>query len=478
MRILLLLVLAANVALPKEVKDAGFRVTLPDDWNVQKYEQGHVVMLNSDASRFTFVRPILGRGADCSGLLRNAFSASWAAFPGARQLDITPVPGARNSAIARFTFRDGRSRGEVLCAETGSRTAMFYGVAAPASSFSSEVGSLTAILRSFRYGGSGGHAAALPRMVPWPEPHERAYTMQVPEGWRISGGLTRIDVTHTRSGVEMLSPDGASTIRLGDARLPQCTVPGPGMASMPQAQSSMVLCPYQTGRQAGEAYLHRTLVREWGLDQLKIVSIQDRPDLNADADRGPAQFGLRVRNAFAQIQFQATRRGQPIQGVLLANTQMMASAQGQNFIVGQYDTGVQVFAGPPAANSQLAAIAGQVVASTRWNPAWWQREQRISRDLADRTLAMMHAQGENQQKAFWDRMAASDRRTAAVNDILGGTVRLTDGQGNTYQAPADSNYYFQDTNAARTAGRPDDAVVRTDRYPSPLVDLRPLEVIR
>jgi hypothetical protein len=91
---------------------------------------------------------------------------------------------------------------------------------------------------------------------------------------------------------------------------------------------------------------------------------------------------------------------------------------------------------------------------------------------------MMRAQGESQQKAFWDRMAASDRRTAAVNDILGGTVRLTDGQGNNYQAPAGSNYYFQDLNAARTAGKPDDAVVRADVYPSPLVDLRPLEVIR
>ena len=60
---------------------------------------------------------------------------------------------------------------------------------------------------------------------------------------------------------------------------------------------------------------------------------------------------------------------------------------------------------------------------------------------------------------------------------MSGTVRLSDGQGNTYQAPAGSNYYFQSAELARTAGKRDDAVVRTDVYPSPLVDLRPLEVI-
>ena len=75
-------------------------------------------------------------------------------------------------------------------------------------------------------------------------------------------------------------------------------------------------------------------------------------------------------------------------------------------------------------------------------------------------------------------MVASDRRREGVNDILGGTVRLTDGQGNQYQAKAGSNYYFLDTEAARVAGRPDDAVRRTDLWPSPMVDLRPLEVMR
>jgi hypothetical protein len=90
----------------------------------------------------------------------------------------------------------------------------------------------------------------------------------------------------------------------------------------------------------------------------------------------------------------------------------------------------------------------------------------------------MQDQAAQQQQLFWDRMAASDRRRESVNDVLGGTVRLSDGAGNQYQAQAGSNYYFLDTNAARTAGKRDDAVRGNGVWPSPLVDLTPLEVIR
>ena len=90
----------------------------------------------------------------------------------------------------------------------------------------------------------------------------------------------------------------------------------------------------------------------------------------------------------------------------------------------------------------------------------------------------MRAQAENQQQAFWERMAASDRRREGVNDLLGGTVRLNDGQGHQYQAKSGSNYYFLDQDAARRASRPGDAVVGADVWPSPAVDLTPLEIVR
>jgi hypothetical protein len=464
----------------------GFSVNLPQGWAVQKYQQGYVRIDSPDNRRFVLVRPILGRTSDCAESLRRAFGASWAAFPGTRNLEVGYVPGSRGLATARFTFQDGRSRGAVMCAETSSSTGMYYGLAAPVESFAQELPNLVAILKSFRYGGSGGRTPgaaqgstppSLPRMTSWREPQELAYTLQVPEGWRTVGGLTRLDVTHARSGVEVTSPDGQAMLRFGDPRLPACTVPGPGAYSMPSA-GGLNYCPYQTGSQAGAAYLSRTLAREWGVEGLVITNNSPRQDLSAAADRGPAQFGLNVRNSFAEIHFRGTRRGSPVEGLLLANTPMMGAAAGQNFIVGAYTTEFAALMGPPARVAELTAIAGHMVATTRWSVEWWQREQRIGMDVARRTLAMLQSQGENQQQAFWARMDASDRRRDAVNDILGGSVRLSDGEGRVYDAKAGSNYYFLDTDAARRAGRPSDAVVGADVYPSPIVDLRPLEVIR
>lgn len=464
---------------------SGFQVNLPQGWTVQKFQQGHVRMQSVDGRRFVLVLPVLGRGTDCTTSLRRAFGASWGAFPGVRGVEVAPVQGSRGLATARFSFQDGRSRGAVLCAETSTGTGMYYGMGGPAETFAQEAPQMVAILKSFRYGGGssqpasaqGGAPVSLPAMVTWQEPREMAYTLQMPAGWRVTGGLTRIDASHARSGIEMASPEGQALLRIGDPRLPACTIPGQGMASM-GSSGGMTLCPYQTGRQAGEAYLQRTLAREWGVEGLQIVSSRDRMDLSQAADRGPAQFGLNVRNAFAEIRFRGTRRGAPVEGWMLANTQMMASVSGQNFMLGTYSTDFGAFVGPPARMAELAAITGNVVATTRWSPEWWQREQRIGIELARRTLAMMHAQGEEQQRAFWARMDASDRRREAVNDILGGSVRLSDGEGHVYGAKAGSNYYFMDQDEARRAARPEDAVVGRDIYPAPLVDLRPLDVIK
>jgi len=459
--------------------DTPFTVNLPQGWTVQKLQQGYVRMESPDKSRFVLVRPILGRTADCQESLRRAFAASWSAFPGARNLEVSP--SGRGIATARFSFQDGRSRGAVMCAETSSGTGMYYGLAAPASSFGQDLAGLVGILRSFRYGGGAGGGpsasgpATLPRMVNWQEPHEMAYTLQVPEGWRMSGGLTRIDVTHARSGFQMDSPDGKAMLRIGDPRLQMCTVPGPGAM---RGQGEPHYCPYQTGGQAGQAYLTGTLAREWQLEGLQIVSNQARPELSETADRLPRQMGLNVKSAFGEIRFRATRQGSPVEVMILANTQMLASVPGQNFVMGTYYTEFTALAGPPSQFGQMTAIAGHVIGTIHWNIQWWQREQRIGAEVARQRLAAMHAQAEEQQKSFWARMDASDRRRDAVNDILGGTVRLSDGEGHTYDAKAGSNYYFLDTDAARRAGKPNDAVVGGDLYPSPMVDLRPLEVIR
>ena len=57
------------------------------------------------------------------------------------------------------------------------------------------------------------------------DPVEHAFTIDVPQGWRVSGGTRRMSAVDIRLGVEAVSPDGLITLFYGDADVPIFTVP-------------------------------------------------------------------------------------------------------------------------------------------------------------------------------------------------------------------------------------------------------------
>jgi uncharacterized cupin superfamily protein len=461
---------------------SGFRVDLPQGWQAIPSSKGHIVLVSPNPQAYAFVQPVLNRAAGCAAILRSTLTgAGAAAYNGLTNLDV--VPAGVRMATAKFLFQNGGVRGTILCAETSSRSAMLYGIAAPVREYPQWTPVLMSVLRSFSFApntpAAGGGASPIPMPAlntTWQEPHEMAYTLAIPQGWRATGGIRRLDVTHYNTGVQITSPDNTALIRLGDQRLGQCTVPGPGAATMPST-GGLNYCAQQSGQQLGASYL-RTLAQDLGLRDGQVISNTNRPDLAQRAQAVPASFGLRVNCSVAEFRFRATRNGVPVEGALFAQTTLFYAVQGQNFILGTQSFDISGFLGPANQMPMLARLTGAIRASQRINPVWWSQTQQINREVAQRTLATLHAEAEHQQQAFWERMASMDRRREAVNDILGGTVRLTDGQGHQYQAKAGSNYYFLDTEAERTAGRPDDAVRGADVWPSPMVDLRPLEVVR
>lgn len=475
----LLLLLPSLVAGRVHHDPAGFRADLPEGWRAVQSKAGHIVMVSPDPRRYVFVQPILSRKADCVTTLRQTLAAG-GQFAGAQQPQV--MPAGQRQAVARFIFQNGEARGQMMCAETSRHTGMFYGVVAPVREFPRDLPVMVTVLKSFAFEGSrpagsaplgSAPAGPLPALVAWREPRELAYTMSVPQGWRVDGGIHRRDVTHYSDGVQAMSPEGA-VVWIGDGRVADCMVPGPGAAGMTQPG----MCGLQSGAQFGSGYL-QMMSRDLGLALTRDgVQVIQRPDIAQQADELPRSMGLRVQSSAVEIRFRGTRQGAPVAGALMARATLFHSVQGQNFLLGTQTFYVSGFAGRPEQFGTLSRLTGVMAASRRINPVWWQQTQRINREVAESTLNMMRQQAEAQQRSFWDRMDAMDRRRDSVNDILGGTVRLTDGDGRRYEAKSGSNYYFRDDDAARRGGRPDDAIVGSDVWPSPMVDLTPLEVIR
>lgn len=465
-------VLCANVARAAEHGDgaSGFRVNVPPGWHAVSHGAGRVVISSPDPLEYVDVRPVLERTSGCAATLRRLLGSS------AYLTDLQVAQTGRGVAVGRFFVRNGAGRGAVMCAETSRSVGMLYGAVVPANAFAREWPNVMAVLRSFAYqprnsprsARRGGAAAVLPPLRSWREPNERAFVLSVPAGWRVHGGIHRQDVTHYTSGVETLSPDGASGVRIGDSRLSQCTVPGPGMSAMPPARGTMQFCPASTAEQVGTLYLRGLLARDLGLSAIQITATP-RDDLARRAEAIPASFGLRVHCSVEELRFRASRHGSPVSGAVVVKTTLFDAVQGQNFIAGTLSSDVQTFWGPAERFATLARLTGVMQASMRMNPVWWEQTQRINAEITRRTLAQMRSEAQNAQQASWDRMAAADRRSESVGYLLSGTSRLSDGQGRTYEAKAGSNYYFLGPNGT---------VAGTDTWPSSTVDLTQLAVIR
>lgn len=91
------------------------------------------------------------------------------------------------------------------------------------------------------------------------DPNEQAFTVEVPQGWTVNGGMFRLGYSDYRVMVDLRSPDGKASIRLGDVSIPTYAVPSQlhpqeGSTIDLGAQAQMTVARYRTGRDYALAY--------------------------------------------------------------------------------------------------------------------------------------------------------------------------------------------------------------------------------
>ena len=74
---------------------------------------------------------------------------------------------------------------------------------------------------------AGEQGATSARWVTIRDTREKAFSIQVPQGWKTYGGLFRFSAIDARMVVDMTSPDGLTNLRVGDSTVPPYRVPGP-----------------------------------------------------------------------------------------------------------------------------------------------------------------------------------------------------------------------------------------------------------
>jgi len=101
--------------------------------------------------------------------------------------------------------------------------------------------------------------ALTPDWTMFHDPLEKAFTIDVPQGWTVKGGLFRLGYSDYRPMVDLQSPDGQISIRLGDVSIPTYSVPNqfhPEEGSVLDlgAQIQMTVARYRSGREFAALY--------------------------------------------------------------------------------------------------------------------------------------------------------------------------------------------------------------------------------
>jgi hypothetical protein len=106
------------------------------------------------------------------------------------------------------------------------------------------------------------HASAARPALAWTQfedPFEHAFSVQVPQGWTVRGGLFRMGYSDERPMVDVQSPDGKIAVRIGDVAVPSYALPNPyhtreGEVYDLGAQAQLIVARYRTGPEFAVLY--------------------------------------------------------------------------------------------------------------------------------------------------------------------------------------------------------------------------------
>ncbi len=244
---------------------------------------------------------------------------------------------------------------------------------------------------------------------------EKAFSIQVPQGWKTYGGLFRFSPIDARLIVDMTSPDGLTNLRVGDSTVPPYRAPGPFLRPGPGVAG------YTPGNVFAAKYGQaRFAPMCQGLQLSKSDALAPKYH--------PAAGGI-SRTTGGEAFFSCTKNGAPMSAYVYAETMLMGPG-------GPGSTWLVVALGSLIAPAQQATAAGAMLQhsgeSLVMNPAWINMQNQLNNQAirqinasTQATIAATNAAVAHQQAMM------SALQNDSFNDVINGvqeTVDATSGQ--------------------------------------------------
>ena len=242
----------------------------------------------------------------------------------------------------------------------------------------------------------------------WKEPKEGAFTVEVPKGWKVEGGILHVGNTEVRRAIEVSAPDDSMTVVVGDFGLPMFSNPTitdqqmgrpEGFSQMINGNFQTILLHYMPALEFNRWYLQNRLGEL--VENVQIIEEKPISDLskqlsrleNADAKKTFAGLNAEVTVGVSKWTGRLKETGKPVSGLVLTKV--------RHLFVSGTDLGNSWWAEPALVacvnNNNTAANVAKVQAAylhimQTWktNPAWAAKQRKKS---SDATAAVIRAKG-------------------------------------------------------------------------------------
>jgi hypothetical protein len=444
-----------------EQDPSGFSMEVPRGWSVRPdAATGRVEATGPDDERVIAwplysPQPLTTRSA--STLLRRLAPKLW---PGARWREVEILgPSAVQARGTRGDRRAGCALAWANSPRGASATAYLLLPAASAGGGSPE--RLARIAQSVRL--TGPPARAIARRVPherWTDPVERAFSVEIPAGWRAEGGASRPNTLVVQAHVDARSPDGEIALYLGDA-FPVYVEPnavlraagiGPGGTYVDPMGHPNPVAAYAPGI---EYALRAVLPARVG--RFRVTRGAARPDVAARL----ARVGINQFDA-GEAEYLFERSGRPRQGWALCITERVSTTIGGTWHVWRL---FLVEAAPARFDEGTAAMA-HLAASLQVDPDWAARQAQLTAAQSRILAEMNESVGRTIRQAYETRQSTLDEIHRRGADARREVDQLIDPEtGRHFTVESGSRYYWVD---------PRGVVVGTETDSRPHVDFRGL----
>jgi hypothetical protein len=302
--------------------------------------------------------------------------------------------------------------------------------------------------------GDGAPMSTTP--VSFTDPTEGAFTIQAPAGWSVKGGVNRVSPWAASPWTVATSPDGASTIAVGDPSIPSYTLPSQmnAVGSTVQGASGAPspVEPYENGAQFAATYAQNAYGGQCGA--LQPAGGQAEPQMAQTAQSEAASVAQQVGVPPAPISYDG------------GSAYFTCQAGGATYAVGVIAvTGVEqtqvggfwlvpiliAYRAPVALQAQIDAAARAMRQSYQVNPQWQAQLVAATRQQ----LAVLRQQGAQgmaemnqlQQRQFAAEDAQMQGAAAARNAQHAAFMAQFNAQGAAFQAGQARQAYNQETEA-------------------------------